>query len=164
MDTEAYEKFLGAAFRFLSFRQRSIKELREFLEKKAQKIEDGASVIPRVMDRLRELDYANDEKFAQWWISSRMGRKPKGAQLVAHELAQKGVDKEIIAAAMEAAGGQEGQIEAAKRALAPKLRIWVALPTMEQKRKLYECLGRRGFSSLVTSRVIDWATKNAYNT
>lgn len=135
----------------------------DYLMKKTVNVDDAAEVIQAVVDRLRELQFIDDEKFASWWVGSRMGRRPKGAQLVTRELAQKGVNKEIIAAAMDAAGGQEGQIEAAKRALAPKLRIWAALPTMEQKRKLYEFLGRRGFSSQVTARAIDWATKKDYN-
>lgn len=163
MDTLVYERLLGASFRFLSYRQRSEKEMVDFLTKKAANIEDADDAVRAVIDRLKELQFIDDEKFAAWWIQSRMGRRPKGAQLVAHELAHKGVDKEVIAQAMDAAGGQDGQIEAAKRAIEPKMRLWAALQVMEQKRKLYEFLGRRGFSSQVTSRVIDWATKKDYN-
>lgn len=163
MDTLLYERLLGASFRYLSYRQRSEKEIVEYLAKKAAKIDDASEAVHAVINRLKELQFIDDEKFAAWWISSRMGRKPKGAQLVARELAGKGVDKAIIAAAMDAAGGQEGQIEAAKRAITPKMRLWAALPIMEQKRKLYEFLGRRGFSSQVISHAIDWATKKDYN-
>jgi regulatory protein len=163
MDTLLYERLLGASFRYLSYRQRSERELMDYLMKKTVNVDDATEVIQAVVNRLRELQFIDDKKFAEWWISSRMGRKPKGAQLVVRELSQKGVDKEIVAAAMEGAGGQEGQIAAAKRALAPKLRIWASLPIMEQKRKLYEFLGRRGFSSQVISRAIDWATKKDYN-
>lgn len=163
--SDTYEKLLGAAFHFLSFRERSEKEMREFLTKRVEKIDASLTLVDRVLDRLCELQFVDDYKFASWWIEQRSGRKPKGTALIARELAQKGVAKDIIAEALSAQTTPESQFEAAKRAISPKLHSWERLlPSLVQKKKIYDYLGRRGFASNIISRVIDWATKKDYNT
>ncbi len=149
MDT--YQILLNAAFRFLSFRPRSSKEVKEFLQKKTK----TASVVDCVMDRLVELGYIDDNKFAAWWIESRQKTKPKGMRLIKFELKQKGVDTEAVV--------EMPEDEVARRAIQKKLEIWKKLPKLEEKKKLYDFLARRGFSYNTITRVIDGVLGKGYN-
>ncbi len=149
MDT--YQILLNAAFRFLSFRPRSSKEVKEFLQKKTK----TASVVDCVMDRLVELGYIDDNKFAAWWIESRQKTKPKGMRLIKFELKQKGVDTEAVV--------EMPEDEVARRAIQRKLEIWKKLPKREQKKKLFDFLARRGFRYNTIARVIDGVLGKGYN-
>ncbi|MDP1721878.1 MAG: regulatory protein RecX [Candidatus Gottesmanbacteria bacterium] len=151
---DLYQKLLDASFHFVSFRPRSEKEMRAYLAKKLSRL----SVIPardariqfpildRVIARLRELDYVNDEKFAAWWVDQRQSHKPKGNRLILQELKAKGVAVEIK---------QPDEVGLARQALAKKLERWQTLPKIEQKKKIYGFLGRRGFDADTIRRVID---------
>ncbi len=160
---DLYQKLLDASFHFVSFRPRSEKEIRAYLVKKLSRssvIPADSSVIPakagiqfsnsplieRVITRLRELDYVNDEKFAAWWVDQRQSHKPKGMRLLTHELKAKGVTVEMK---------QSDEVGLARQALVKKLDRWQALPKLEQKTKIYGFLGRRGFDADTIRRVID---------
>lgn len=149
---DLYVKLLQSSIRFVSFRPRSEKEIRSFLLKKLQKhkIEDNG-LLERIITRLRELDYINDEKFAAWWIDQRKSHKPKGKRLISQELKAKGVTIEI---------SPSDEVELARRAVAKKLLLWQKLPKLEQKKKIYGFLGRRGFTGDTIHRVIDGVLDN----
>jgi len=135
MDNPSYEKLINAAIRFVSFRPRSEHELREFLLKKPNN-ED----IEKVIIRMRELGYVNDEKFAAWWVEQRTAFRSKGNRIIEFELIQKGVAKNII---LEALLGRDS-LAAAKKAISKK---------KIDKKKLYEYLARRGFDADTISKV-----------
>lgn len=148
-NSDLYQKLLDASFHFVSFRPRSEKEIRAYLSKKLQKHKiSDSTVLDRVITRLRELDYVNDEKFAAWWVEQRQSHKPKGNRLISQELKAKGITVEI---------NQSDEVGLARQALAKKLERWRALPKLEQKKKIYGFLGRRGFDGDTIHRVIrDW--------
>ena len=87
------EKFYKAAFRFLSFRPRSEKEVKRLLKKK--KCDELTS--QRIIENLKEHKFLNDEEFARWWIEQRTFIKPKAWRVIKFELKQKGIAEEIIA-------------------------------------------------------------------
>lgn len=144
---EYYPLLVEAGIRYVSFRPRSEKEIREHLVKKLQKHQiSDSTLLDRVITRLRELDYVNDEKFAAWWVDQRQSHKPKGTRLLTRELNAKGVSVEIK---------QSDEVGLAGTALSKKLALWGKLPKLEQKKKIYGFLGRRGFTSDTIHRVID---------
>ncbi len=155
MDTSVYEKLLQASIRFISYRPRSEKELRDFLSKKLARWKvAGSGLITKVIERMRELDYVDDAKFTAWWVEQRQTFKPKGMRLITQELKAKGID-------LRQFFRDRGQIdtldevEIAQRALKKKLALWMKLPSLERKKKLFDFLSRRGFSSDTIFRVID---------
>ena len=139
MDNPYYERLVNAAIRFVSFRPRSEHELREFLLKKPQS-ED----VEKVILRMRELGYADDEKFASWWVEQRTDFKPKGNNYIKMELRAKGVPDAIISSVL-ASRGSESLVEAARRAIGRK-----RFTTPQQ---FYNFLARRGFDADTISRV-----------
>lgn len=163
-----YQKLLDASFRFVSFRPRSSKELRDFLQKKlAQWNLRVSPVLERVLEQLRTYGYYDDKKFVVWWIAQRQGRKPKGLRLIVQELKNKGVDGGLIEEVLgEHAMGETESVSdetLAQRAVVKKLILWKTLPELEQKQKIYRYLARRGFSQNTIHRVIDEHLKKDYN-
>ncbi len=149
MDTTEYEKLLQAAIRFVSYRPRSEKEIRDFLKKKLKKWKVfGAAAVDKVIARLTELGYVDDAKFAAWWVEQRQTFNPKGKRLIAHELKAKGVGLDDVNIAVD-------EVEAARQAVQKKLSLWEKLPSLEQKKKIYAFLGRRGFDGETIGSIID---------
>ena len=162
---ELYQKLIAKALNFVSFRPRSEKEIREFLEKKLRrlKVVDDPT-FQKILRRLSELGYLDDQKFAAWWIDQRSTNKPRGQHLVTQELKAKGVSREIIVELIEntrESGGRE--LALAKKALEKKLMLWRRLPAVGQKKKIYAFLGRRGFAADTVFRVVDEVLGKSYN-
>jgi regulatory protein len=87
-----FEKNYNRALRFLSFRPRSVKELKDYFnKKKVSKI-----IQERIIDKLSEYKFLNDEEFALWWIEQRTKIKQKSQRVIKRELIEKGIDKELI--------------------------------------------------------------------
>ncbi len=155
MDNPYYERLVNAAIRFVSFRPRSEKELRDFLTKKLTKWKvSGAGLLQKVVTRMGELGYVDNGKFADWWVSQRTEFKPKGNKLIKMELKAKGVPEAVIASAL-ASRGSQSQLTAAKQAVGRKMPLWAKLPALDRKKKLYDYLGRRGFDFETIARLID---------
>ncbi len=155
MDNPYYELLVNAAIRYVSFRPRSKKELTDFLNKKLTRWEvSGAGLLAKVIDRMEELGYADDEKFAEWWVAQRTEFKPKGNRYIQMELKGKGVPDAVIASVL-AHRGSGSLLAAARQAVAKKMTLWAKLPTLARKKKIYDYLGRRGFDFETIRKLID---------
>lgn len=80
------------ALRLLSYRPRSIREIKQRLTK----TNADTHTINRVINNLIDQNLLNDQEFAQWWIDQRVKFRPRGNYALTQELAQKGIDREII--------------------------------------------------------------------
>ena len=143
-----YQKLLNVSFRFISYRPRSEKEIRDFLTKKINTWKIfGPGLVDKVVERLGQLGYVDDVKFAQWWVGQRQGRKPKGIPLIKGELLRHGVPRDIIEQVLSSQ--IEDQEVLAKKAIELKIR------TVKARDKLMAFLMRRGFDSSTARRAID---------
>jgi len=93
---------------------------------------------------MKDLNYLDDGKFAEWWVDQRTTFKPKGNRYIQMELRGKGVPEAIIASVL-ASRGSESLVEAAKRAISRK--------RFESPQKLYDYLARRGFDTNTIHKV-----------
>ncbi len=156
MDETEYERLLGAAIRFVSFRPRSEKELRDFCAKTLKRHHTTAPlVIDQVMSRLTELEYVNDRTFVEWWVGQRTAFRPKGKRIIMSELGAKGVAKPVVDEYFAAMGDNRDEKALAQQAAEKKLALWHALPPLTRKQKLYDFLSRRGFDSDTVGSVVD---------
>jgi len=151
-------KLFDASLRFLSYRQRSEKEVKDFLVKKIARCENikfnlasQSPVISQIITRLKKQSFLNDEEFAEWWVKARTGSQPKGPYVIRMELLRKGVDKEIVEKAISKITNQK---ELGSKVIEKKLVIWKTLTNLELKKKIYEHLARRGFDSKTINEVI----------
>jgi regulatory protein len=174
MDEDLYGKLLNASFRFVSFRPRSISEIRDFLVKKLQKYKISDQLtLDKVMERLVELGYADDRKFVSFWVGARQRGNVKGMRMIKYELMRKGVTRDIIEEVISDIQSQKTEpddistinsdLDVARTAIAKKLRIWSRLPEMELKKKIYNWLLQRGFDHEVISSLIDEIKQKDYN-
>lgn len=147
IEREEEHKVREKALRYLSFRNRSVKELKVFLLGKGY----NPDVVSRTLTRLEEVGLLDDRAFAKAWVEGRAKFKGMGERLLEQELRLKGVKKETIREAVEGLG-DEGE-----RALSlswAKVERMKSLDKETVKRRLVGFLQRRGFTGEIVYEVI----------
>lgn len=142
-------KAVDKALTFLTYRPRSIREVRERLAKKG--IEPA--VVEAVIARLAGWGYVGDEGFARYWVENRGANQPRGKRLLRQELWQKGVARETVDQVLEEAEIDEfgGALELARK----RLRQLGALDEVARRRRLGAFLQRRGYDYPTVKRALD---------
>ena len=102
-----------------------------------------------------ELGYIDDAKFIDWWVEQRTVHQPKGERVIKRELLAKGITRDEL----EVNFPKISEKESAQKAIKKKLVLWQKLPVLERKKKVYNFLGRRGFSGETIEGVIDEVVK-----
>lgn len=142
---KAYDK----AVRYLSYRPRSIAEVRRTLEE----AEFAPEAIEATLARLTGQGYLDDAAFAAYWVDNRQRFRPKGEQALRQELRRAGVDKETIDESLDGLDSSEAAYAAAQPR-ANRLSALAAGDPAAFKRKLGEFLLRRGFTYDVVRDVV----------
>lgn len=157
---EDFEKFYLIAVKYLSYRPRSEKEVREKLKLKNTPPE----ITEKIINTLKQQKFINDEEFARMWTSHRLKLSPKSKRIIKMELLQKGIDNEIIEKTLS--GNQDEKIddlEQAKKLAESRIERYKNLPKQEIYQKLGGFLARRGFSWGTIKAAIDECLKLGYN-
>ena len=155
------ERLLNKVLKFLSFRPRSEREIREHLLRKGRLKEVKSEAekeqyevsVEEVIRRLKKLEQVDDQKFASWWVDQRTRFKPRGPNVLRSELFSKGIPKEIIDEQVIA--DEESQLQQALSAASKKIAAYKKLNTKEFKIKLGQFLARRGFNWTTIKKVVD---------
>jgi regulatory protein len=112
-------------------------------------------VAETVLSRLVSVGLVDDEDFAAQWVRSRHMYSGKGKRALAAELRIKGVDAEVIAAALDGidAGAERGRAE---QLVERKLRREALAEGDDPKvmRRLVGMLARRGYSQTLAVAVV----------
>lgn len=140
------ETLLQKCYRFLSLRNRTEKEMRDYLGKKIQrfKLNNPQELIEKAIQQLKEQDLIDDKKFIEWWVEQRSYFKPKGPFVLKQELLEKGVAHDLIRQYFEE--NKIDELALAKQVLQKKQKTLVNLEKEEKFKKASEFLMRRGFS------------------
>lgn len=104
-----FGKLYARALEYCLTRPHSLREVRDYLWRKTfdRKVRTRKGemvdrpgvpkqVTERVLDRLIQKGYVDDEKFARYWVENRNIQKGTSVRKLSYELAQKGVDRRII--------------------------------------------------------------------
>jgi regulatory protein len=151
MTKTLYEKTFERALRLLSFKPRSIAEMRLRLLEKDWADE---AVVDQVVARLKELGYLNDEELAANFASSRLTAKPLGRTRLRRDLQRKKLSSQTIEDALDEVYEQQSEEELIERAINKRVRLKGPPATREEAKKLFDYLMRRGFSyDLVVRKV-----------
>jgi regulatory protein len=131
----AYQK----ATRFLDYRPRTEKEIRQRL------LQKGFSTleIDQVVLRLKRANLIQDQQFAEMWIENRNDYHPRSQRLMRYELRSKGVTEQMIESAL---ADSADDIELATRAATQYARKLNFQNRELFRKKLSAYLARRGFS------------------
>lgn len=100
---EENNKAINSALKYLSYRQRSIKELRDHLVRKGY----DKSIIENTIDYLEDKNYINDYQFAKSFIRDKSYLNKQGINKIRYDLLNKGVSKEIVAKTLKFDDDQE---------------------------------------------------------
>jgi regulatory protein len=135
---DAREVALQKALHFLSYRARSIEEVRKNLEK--HEIPEAA--IQPTLEKLQNAGLLNDHDFARTWVENRNTFRPRGRRALRMELRQKGLPESVIETTLEETTDEEALALTAARKHLRKLQ---GLDWMDFRKKMAGFLGRRGF-------------------
>jgi regulatory protein len=138
---DVHQKAFDAACRFLKYRARSIKEIRDAL---ARKRFDG-EVIDAVVSRLCDLKLLDDDVFVRAWVSSRRDAG-YGIVRIKRELRLKGIDQKLMEQAIDELYGVQERMDAIRELAKRKERTLQGLEAPVRRRRLYSYLISRGFS------------------
>lgn len=162
------ERLFNKALKFLSYRPRSEKEIRDHLLRKGRLIgieksedekEQYEKSVNLVIKKLKGIGQINDNEFANWWVEQRKKFKMRGNRLIKMELLQKGVDKELIDEKLNRENKDEDLSLAEKVAL-KKVASYKRLDKNEFRIKMGQFLARRGFEWGVIKKVVDTLEKS----
>jgi regulatory protein len=134
-DEVAYQR----AIKLITYRDRSIAEIRQSLHQK----QIPEEIIENVINRLGENGLLDDKRFANLWIENRNEFRPRSHRMLALELRKKGISEDIISQVLENTTADE---ELAHKAAQKQIRRYMTLEWQEFRRKLGSFLARRGFS------------------
>ncbi len=136
------------AFRLLSFRQRSEKEIHMALKRKGYNEEN----ISHTIDYLKQNKYIDDEYFTKSFIADKQNLNGYGSQKIKYELIKKGISKETIEKHLIKDNQEE--YELALQVASKKLNSYKDQDKNSTWNKLGGFLQRKGYSFDIISKVL----------
>jgi regulatory protein len=146
-DDRVFETAKQKAFRLLLVRSRSTEELRSKLQERGFE----ASVIKKVIDRLLDLKYLDDEAFAKGWARNLAANRLWGDRKIKVSLREKGIPREFIDQALIEAREEIEERKAIEKIIKKKYgknnlsAINLTAIAVKEKRRLIQNLMGRGF-------------------
>ena len=156
-DQEAFKTPKSQAFKYLSYRDRSKKEVALYLKKKGH----TPSVIQTTLQELEKLNYINDYRFAMEWGRWRVEVKRFGKKRLQHELSAKGVSSSIIKTALTDLYVSHPEQDLALACANKKLASLHGLEPEKKSRRLAQYLQRRGFSADIIYETLKVSTTSS---
>ncbi len=151
LSEDSVESAKQRAFRFVSYRPRSVWEMKQYLIRKGYE----ESTIESVIERLQELKMLDDREFAQYWVEQRETFKPRSRRALQHELFKLGIERKLIEEVVD----KVDETVAAHRAATKKMNIWGKYSRKDFREKMIPYLQRRGFNYATA----DKATTDLWN-
>ena len=151
-------KLMERMYRLFNIRQRSEKEVREYIRNLSfkRKLKDREEISEfatnSLIEKLQKKGMLNDLEFARSWMEAR-GKK-FGINRIKQELYKKGINREVIE---EVVGGMgiENTEQVAEKLLEKKLYRWKNLRPMEFRKKAFDFLLRRGFEYEIVKNIVE---------
>lgn len=145
---EENNKSITLAVKYLALRQRSVKEVKDYLKRKGY----DDNLIDDTISYLEEKNYLNDYEFAQSFIRDKSYLNKYGINKIRYELMNKGVSREIISKTLRFDTDEEynNAIELANK----KMKSYRNQDRDSIYRKLGGFLQRRGYRYDTVSKVL----------
>jgi regulatory protein len=154
---EAETQAKNIAVNYLSYRQRSSKEIIDHLKKKGFALECAEDVTRQ----LQSARLVNDHEFAYAFVRDRVKRKPTGRALLRMQLLAKGIPTSMAEAVLVDLISTESQQASALQAARRKVNMTHSLkkdPDEEKRKKrLLDFLLRRGFAYDIALKTVHTA-------
>lgn len=137
------QKAKEIAFKYVSLRLRTEKEIRDYLRNKGY----DEIVSDNVIEILKKYDYVDDEAYARAFVKDRLRLSKHGKHRIQYELRHKGISSDIIGRVINLGSGLE--LENAVAIIRKKLDGDYGF---SEKRKVYQHLARKGYSNSVIEK------------
>jgi regulatory protein len=98
---------LAIAYAYLNRRERTVAEVRARLEKTECPTEE----IEAALTELLEVDFLDDTRYARVFIQDKRNLESWGTGRIQRNLAERGIDPDVIAAALRDVGAEDGSSE-----------------------------------------------------
>lgn len=152
--TEIEMQAKNIAINYLSYRQRSSKEVIDHLTKKRF----DRNSAERIVHDLQAIGLINDLEFARMFIRDRIKRKPIGKALLRQQLLAKGIASDVLdklfVELISPQSQQTAALELAKRRMRLTHHSMSKLGMEQRKKRLTDFLLRHGFSYEITKKTI----------
>lgn len=141
-----YGKLYTRSLEYALTRPRSVREMKDYLYRKTRdtrtktgSIKKGVSLqlTERVLDRLIEKGYVDDEKFARFWVENRNVRKGSSLRKLRSELTAKGVTPDIVTSVLDES--ERSDLDELRKIVAKKAARY------DDAQKFIAYLSRQGF-------------------
>ncbi|NLP37865.1 MAG: hypothetical protein GX357_09455 [Firmicutes bacterium] len=144
MNNNSLEKGLAVAYRLLSHRARTEKQIREALDRR----QFTQTIIEQVVAELKRKGYVNDRQYTRDYIDFRLQGKPYGPLWLRASLLRRGVAREIVEEELHAV------ISAEKERKLAQLFFEQIQSTLDSREKAFRRLLSRGFSYAAAQKVL----------
>lgn len=139
------------AYALLRIRPRSEAEIKRRLKEKGY----DEALISGIVESLKRTGNIDDQKFAKFWIESRMTLNPVGDVVLKHELKEKGVTDSIIEATLEEKAKNYDEHEVAFNMAKDRFERLKSLDRRKATKRLYDFLIRRGFKYDTVRKIVE---------
>ena len=148
-DDGEFEEALKRALKFLGYRARTEEQVRL----KLTQLGFPQTAVEATLERLRSLNFLNDETFARDWAVTRATNHGYGLQRIARELRQKGISESLMGPILQETFAERGELERAKSLLEKKFKDQ-DLSDLRVLRRASDYLHRRGYSDSIITELI----------
>jgi regulatory protein len=143
------------AYRFISYKPRTLKEVSDKLKAKGFQ----SDLVSKVVEELKNYGFINDLEYARNFVLNKSRSKTLGELALRRELLSKGISSEIIDEVLSERENLIDEFEIALDLAQGKLKQIKSLKKRkkgrdEYKRRIYEFLLRRGFKFETINRVM----------
>lgn len=145
---EELNKGQAYALMLLSYRERSLREIRMRMRQKGYE----EKLIEKVMKYLKDRNLINDKRFTRLWAESRI-KKGYGSWRIQSELEQKGVNREMADEILKDLYSGIDEVQVALDLV--KKKKWLLKEPQRLTEHVSNLLRRRGFSFEVISNVVE---------
>jgi len=151
-DYDEFNYGKNVAYKFLSYKPRSIKEVKNKLTYK--KISKAS--VEKIIEHLKKYDFVNDEVYAKMYLNEKIAKKGMGKSMIQFKMIDKGIDKDMISKVIDENYPEDKQIESGRKLLEKYLKKKSKIEDkLELKKKCYQYLFSRGYSYPVISQILD---------
>jgi regulatory protein len=140
---------------YLGQAARSVQQVRQRLERASF----PEPVIAEVLAEFEQKRWLDDEAFARRWVEGRLGKRATEPQRLAQELAQRGLDPELVEQVLAEFAGTLDDPEAMVALLRRQRGRYAGLEAERARRRMLDFLRRRGYAEEGAHRAVDQVWK-----
>ena len=146
---EEVQKAYRRAIYYLSYRMRSEKEVNDYLKEHGF----AEDIIHKVIARLREQNYLNDQEFAKAYVHTQINTSDKGPRIIQSTLREKGIKMNLIEEVLPLFT-YDLQLKKAKKLCVKQISKKKSISKMQLEQNLKAMLTRKGYGPDVSSEAI----------